>query len=605
MNRLSQLIEPHFRFEKDPLVSAWSEGGLVLPKEMSPRSPGPLSWRARPWARPIMDCAHADSGVRKCDLSIAVQMGKTTMMAVIACYRMKYSPVPIMIVGGMSSDFAKREISEKRLHPLIAANEQLRVLKPRNQDQFKKLEMMMAYCPVLVTGAGSDTNLAGATMGIVMIDEASKIEHKNSEDAPEAHPVRLAEDRTSDFIGQEFIWKSSTPNASKHVFWQDVTSGTFTHFYVPCPHCGEYFPFEFESRSGDEIATAGQLEATAEEAKPKEYRSVIWSPDARNRDGTWDEAKIRSSTHYVCPHNGCRIVDTDKPGMMEKFEEHHENAQAPMSHRSFRVPSFYSPRRTFADLAMKFTSRKGDLFNTGMQVFFNHELAKTWEDIDVRVDEQAIWDCRASGDMTYLRGQVPPVSGLLYAGADWGQKETHWVVGMIDDQENIWVIDWGTVLSENDLLQERHQWKYARVAKPDQKITPRFGFIDSGDNTKEIYSMCQKSGQFWWPTKGSEAASGVLNEQRLKQWPGLSLYTYVDKIAKDDLYEMRIFRKKGRRLYLPADVTHDLIRGLSGQERIDKGLRSRWKKVKEDHYGDAIKEILVQGWHWSPNSAPT
>ena len=97
----------------------------------------------------------------------------------------------------------------------------------------------------------------------------------------------------------------------------------------------------------------------------------------------------------------------------------------------------------------------------------------------------------------------------------------------------------------------------------------------------------------------------MLNEQRLKQWPGLSLYTYVDKIAKDDLYEMRIFRKKGRRLYLPADVTHDLIRGLSGQERIDKGLRSRWKKVKEDHYGDAIKEILVQGWHWSPNSAPT
>jgi hypothetical protein len=34
-----------------------------------------------------LDCGHADSGVRKCDLSIAVQMAKTTMMVIIAAYR--------------------------------------------------------------------------------------------------------------------------------------------------------------------------------------------------------------------------------------------------------------------------------------------------------------------------------------------------------------------------------------------------------------------------------------------------------------------------------------------------------------------------------------
>jgi len=86
MNRLVKMVESQFRFEKDPPVSEWSEG-LVLPKQMSPRSPGPLSWRSRPWARAILDCGHADSGVRKCDLSIAVQMAKTTMMVIIAAYR--------------------------------------------------------------------------------------------------------------------------------------------------------------------------------------------------------------------------------------------------------------------------------------------------------------------------------------------------------------------------------------------------------------------------------------------------------------------------------------------------------------------------------------
>lgn len=603
MNRLAAIVAPHFNFDRSPGVTDWAEKNLIIPREMSPRSPGPFSTASRPWSKEVLDPWHPESGVERMDLAAGVQIFKTTALAIGVGYRMRYSPVPVMIVGGNSTDFAKREISKKRLHPLIKANECLRSLMPRDPNLFGLQEMSMAFAPILVTGAGSDTNLAGSTQGIVAIDEAAKILQESSDQAPEAHPIRLAEDRTKEFLGSRFLWKSSTPNSANHLFWQDVQAGTFTHLYVPCPHCGEYFPFEFESRRGSEIASAVQLGETMDEAKPSEYRSVVWSPAARNSDGTWDEQKVRETTHYVCPHNGCPIKDGDKPAMMQAYETKDHNPAAPKTHRSLRIPSFYSPQRRFSDLAMGFISR-GDLFSTGLQVFYNHELALPWSDIDLRLKDEAIWDCRATGDLAYVRGTVPSKPGILFAGADIGQVQSHWVVAMIDAEENLWVVDWGTVLTIDLLLTERAQWSYARHASPEKKLRPIRGLVDSGDFTSEVYKMCQRSGRFWWPAKGSEAISGEWGQSKLAAYPGLTLYTYVDKVAKDELYDLRIHRKSGRRVWLPSDVTSDFIDGLRGQERVDKGMRARWKKVREDHYGDALKEIQVLSWIFSGSRKP-
>lgn len=596
MNKLVDSVAPSFGLGKDPLPSEFLEANAVIPKKMSPRSPGKLSFRSTPWAREIIDQWHPESGSRSVTVAIAVQMAKTTMMVLGMAYRMRYAPVPQMVVGGMSERFARREISEKRLHPLINGNPWLKELKPHDPNEFRYLEMAMAYAPILVTGAGSDTNLAGSTQGIVAIDEAAKIIQRDSEEAQEAHPIRLAQDRTQDFAGQDFHWMSSTPNSSTHLFWEDVEAGTYTHFYVPCVHCGEYFKFEFEASNGDKKFTAGELEKTIEEARPGNiYRSIVWDPAARNADGTWSEGKIRETAHYVCPANGCRITDSDRLGMLQRYESKVENENAAKSNVSYRVPCFYKPNRSFADLAINFVDR-GDLINTGLQVLYNHQLALPWEDVDVTLKDEAIWDCRATGDIAYQKGMVPNVPGVLFAAADWGMRESHWVVGLLDKEENVWVVDWGTCSSLHQLLIERKQWQYARAKKPGVMMRPRMGLIDSGDEANEIYKMCQQSGGFWNPSKGSEADSGEWHLTRVKTYPGLPLYVYVDKVAKDDLYDSRIHQKRDRRLYLPENVTADLIAGMSGQRRIDKGLRAKWKKVKSDHYGDAIKLLTVITW---------
>lgn len=604
MNKLVSSVSPSFGLTRDPLPSEYLEGRIIIPKKMSPRSPGKLSLRATPWAREILDTWHAESGVRSVTLAIAVQMIKTTLMVLGMVYRMLFSPVPQMVVGGMSEKFARREISDKRLHPLIKGNPFLKELMPHDPNEFRALEMAMAYAPILVTGAGSDTNLAGSTQGIVAIDEAAKIILKESDKAQEAHPIRLAQDRTQDFVGQDFHWTSSTPNSSSHIFWEDVEAGTFTHFYVPCPHCGEWFKFEFEASNGDKKFTPGELEKTIEEARPGNiYRSIVWDPSARNKDGTWSEGKIRETAHYVCPKNGCRITDTERADMLLKCESQAENLNASKGNVSFRVPCFYKPNRSFADLALAFVDR-GDLINTGLQVLFNHQLALPWEDVDITLKDESIWDCRATGDIAYQKGMVPNVPGVLFAAADWGLKEINWVVGLLDQEENVWVIDWGTVAGLDQLLIERKKWQYARSRKPDVMIRPRLGLIDSGDEANEIYKACQQSGGFWIPSRGSEADSGEWHMTKVKNYPRLPLYIYVDKVAKDDLYDARIHEKRDRRLYLPQNVTADLIAGMSGQRRLDKGLRARWKKVKTDHYGDCIKLLTVLTWITSTRRKP-
>lgn len=602
--RLAGIVAPHFRFTRAPGVTEWAEGNLVLPREMAPRAPGPFTTRGRPWQKELLEPWHPESGVRKFTVSAGVQITKTTGMVIGSSYRLRYSPVPIMLVYGMSADAAKREVSKKRLHPLINANECLRSLKPHNPDHFGASEMMMAYCPVLITGAGSSTNLAGSTQGIVGIDECGKIIQQSSEEAPEAHPMRLAADRTKDFVGMEFVWQSSTPNSPNHPFWVDCENGTFDHLFVPCPECGDFFPFEFESRRGSEVSAATDLVDTMEQGRPSEYRSVIWDQNARNADGTWDEGKVRETARYVCPHCGFdRITDADKPAMMDRYEVRSLNPRASSSNRSIRIPSFYSPQRRFGDLAMAFLGR-GDLFTSGLQNLYNHELAKPWTEIDLKLKDEELWSCRAEGDLAYVRGQVPQKPGFLFAASDPGGSTTHWMVGMIDAEENIWVVDWGTVLTIEDLLKERPKWSYARAGALDRKMVPRVGLVDSGDFTSEVYKMCQRSGGFWWPSKGSEATSGEWGQSKLDAYKGLMLYTYVDKVAKDELYDLRIQRRRGRRVFFPADATADLIDGMRGQERIDKGMRARWKKVREDHYGDCLKLLQVISWIFSNGRQP-
>jgi hypothetical protein len=111
--------------------------------------------------------------------------------------------------------------------------------------------------------------------------------------------------------------------------------------------------------------------------------------------------------------------------------------------------------------------------------------------------------------------------------------------------------------------------------------------MDSGWATEKVYDVCERMRGFLWPTKGDNRAHGTWKETTAASRPHLRLFTYSDTQIKDELYSRLIQRQKAPRLWLPADVTTDVILGLSGQQK-DRAT-GKWKELPADHYGDCIK----------------
>ncbi len=588
---MSNRIIPHIlaclNFDKPPGVVEYLEREIVIPASMSPRQPGRFSVRDRPQMAPILECFHPNSGVRECNLAAGTQWAKTTIGALGSVYLLKHAPGPMLYVGP-SEDWTREEISKKRLRALIDENHCLSIEKPYNPDEYKLLHMNMIGMPIDLVGANSPTALAGSTRRYVVIEEASKIQHTEHEDAPEAHPINNAMERCKDFAGIEFKYLSSTPNSPNHIFWKRMQSGSMTTFAVKCPHCGEYFAFEFTEEK-EKLANFSAAQASANEASPDHYRSLIWSKDARNANGTWDQDKVIDTARYICPHNGCEIVDNDKPEMLRCFEEVHGNKNAVKEHRSYRVPSFYSPRVRFGDMAWKFLDR-GDLFNTGLQTFYNSWLALPWEEISANIKEEFV--LRLRGIIDYRRGVIPRIPFTTIITADPGQSQTHWLAAAHYADSMILPIDWGIVNSVDDLEGLPYQLKF-ECPENSQTYSPAFGLCDSGFDTLHVYDMCLRSKRGWFPTKGGAGRVGTWGHTPLRSHPGVDLYHYNDHALKTEFYVNRIQKLRPPIYAFPVDVTQDMIDGHSGQQLISVHGRDEWKKIPRDHFGDCGKLQLL------------
>lgn len=578
-----------FMMQSRQAVVPWLEQNIVLPPKMAPNSSGPFRTALRPFQRPILECWNPDNGINHCGVSAGVQIAKTTMLVLGLGYRIRNSPLPALVVGS-SNNWTKIEISEKRLQPLIDENPILAAEKPLNSDQYRTMSMAMAGGMINLVGGNSPGALSGGSYGIVAIDEASKLIHQGSDQAPEAHPFHLAAKRTDGFGALEFHYRSSTPNSPSHPFWHYILAGDQTRFHMPCPHCGEWFYFDFIGRTEDREEYEKNLGITL----PNDYRSLTWSPDAKQNDGTWNETKVRETTTYICPHNGCEIREIHKQGMVDRCEEKRHNPTAAANRRTFIIPSFYSPTMSLGGMSWAFLESLADFF--GLQDYYNSRLARPWQEQLANVKTDDVRKLRDASD--YRRGIIPRTPLALIAGADIGDYKCEWVVGAIFDNDEIAVVDWGTVLTPEDLIAASQQWKY-QVANTDTVLRPERGLVDAKDQTVRVYNMCQASASvtatrtpFWWPASGSDSRTGSWGFTPLKTH-NLDRYTFNTFQFKKELYINLIQKQKAPRFYLPRDADESLIEGLSGQQLISVKGVEEFKRLPNDHYGDCCLRLLL------------
>ncbi len=370
--RLSE-ITAAFRVQPLPDVVDYLGANIALPEAMARRNPGRYSTAGRRYQRFILDDWHPASGINQCDVAAGTQLFKTTLGCLGLAYRLKHHPHPAMIMGP-TARWTETQIGKLRLAPLIERNSVLADEKPENSDHFTNSLMQMRTMPILLTGANSPTAIAGFTGGIVWVEEAAKIKQISSEDAPDAHPIANAFERTKDFRDIDYFhYMSCTPTMPTHPFWVSIEEGSQTRIHVQCPHCREYFPFDFPGP--DEVEAYGQLIG---KSLPKSYKAITWDSAARDTSGAWNKEKVAATARIICPHNGCEITEEQRLVMLDTEEEQHHNPFARRNHRSYIIPSLYSPRISIADMALEFLKCQSDLI-ISLEAFYNSWLARTWE----------------------------------------------------------------------------------------------------------------------------------------------------------------------------------------------------------------------------------
>jgi hypothetical protein len=566
MGARSNIIAGMFYRRRAPDVVPWLEENIVLPKGFTVNS-GPVRFSGREFMRSILELHHPESGVTDLSVSAGTQLLKTAGMLLGRAYRMKWCPAPTLIVVP-SLDFARDFMFAQRLDPLIQANAVLRELMPSDSDSYKQLSMAMRGGTINLAGSNSSTNLSGRTVGDVLLDECCKFEHRSSKEAPESHPMLLADERCKEYGSLAFRYKSSSPNISTHPFWSSVEAGTQTVIEVECPHCRNWFHFEWLIKD--------------------DYKSVVWDPMAKNKEGRWDLDRVRATARYVCPHEGCPISSGDKPAMVRGCEERDLNPSASRKQRSFIIPSFYSPSVSFGDVAVKWLEREKDLFKSGTQNFTNSWMALPFTQVEVKVQEQDI----RSLIRDYMRGTVPFIPSFFIITADPG-TEVHWMCSAVNEAGVIAVVDWGTCVGIPAVDELRKTMAY-QVGGTTKKIRPGGGYIDSKYESNEVFDMCARAGRFWSPVWGSDSRYGNWTSAAVSSHPGLRRIVFVDFSLKNELYEKRISKQEGAPILLPANTDDALIKQLSGQER--DAITGLWKRIKDDHWGDCLKQVVLAQW---------
>ena len=194
------------------------------------------------------------------------QVGGTEAIHNMIGYSIAQDPAPMMIVYP-TSELAD-SVVENRIKPMIKAS---------NELQFDNMY-------ISIVGSNSPSELASRPIRYLFLDEVDKYPNASKR---EADPISLAVERTKTFSNRK-IYMCSTPTLRTGHIWEEKEKADIEkHYFVPCPHCGEYIELKF---------------------------SQIKYPDDDEKLSVTDKAEF---AQYICQECGSVINDSDKIEMLE------------------------------------------------------------------------------------------------------------------------------------------------------------------------------------------------------------------------------------------------------------------------------------------------
>ena len=194
-------------------------------------------------------------------------------------------------------------------------------------------------------------------------------------------------------------------------------------------------------------------------------------------------------------------------------------------------------------------------------------------------------------------GTLPFTPTHLSLAGDYGGTQTHWSIAAHGPQGELAIIDYGTVLAPEDLIELLKSKRYTGSDGRTHEIA--VGLLDSGAHAHRIYRVCMRSGGRLFPSKGSKAefARNLWNQSTVTEHPDVHLITFVTHSYKLTLYLDKIANRRAPLLTFPVDASAAFLNGHCGQrlrsEKTARGVRHFFPDVPHDHFGDCTILHLV------------
>lgn len=434
-------------------VSEWADRNRYLDAKSS-NEPGRWRTARTPYLGEIMD-SFTDPEVEEIVFVKPTQVGGTECLLNIIGYIIDQDASPTLAI--YPTDTLGESISKNRLQPMIRLSP---ALQGRFRDRDSKLtELQFDGMTVNLTGANSPAQLASRPIRFLLMDEVDKYPPRTGK---EGNPVALARERTKTFAYNKKIYITSTPTYKEGPIWEEFEScETQYHFYVPCPHCGEYQRLRF--------------------------RQVKWD------HGEKAVAKRAATAHYECAYCEGIIHDADKADMLARGRWKSEKTGS-RKKVGFHLNAIYSPWVTFEDVAHEWLKTERD--PDSRMNFINSWLAEPWEPVGTTADTEKV----LSKQSRYTRGMVPDETMLITGGVDKQKTCFYYTVRGWGANRKSWNIDHGSAKTYKEVLEIFDQG-YHDEAGGLHYVD--LALMDSGDDTDEVYDFCYVNQGLFAPVKGS------------------------------------------------------------------------------------------------------
>lgn len=465
-----QVIRGSLTLPEHLTISQWAEKYRIL--DESSNLSGHWSNDITPYLVGIWD-AYLDQSVREIYFCKATQIGGTEALINILGYIIMHDPAPAMIV--YPNDDLAKDISSKRLRPAMRLIPEIRRIfqETRSKDMLLQFRSM----PLYLRGAGSPAKLASVAIKYLFFDEIDKMGGASKK---EASPYSLAMERIKTYKAQSKVYACSTPTLKDNYIWRlHDNADEVRHYFVPCPHCGEFIELKFKQIHFDE--------------------------DPEKKLSPYERAQ---SSQYVCQECGCVIEDSSKQEMLKKgmWKAVKKRGNGKPKSVGFWINSLYSIFTTWAEIAEEFLKSKDD--PEELQNFANSWLAEPWEDTRLKTSAELVMQ-RQTECEAY---ELPEWTKLVTGGVDVQENCLYWTIRAWGEYITSQNIAHGQAYSFRDIERVMNLKFQMRDGT---EMVPALTLIDSGNDADAVYDFCANNSDWALPCKG--ASNPMLSHYKLSK----------------------------------------------------------------------------------------